>query len=139
VCDYYQQNLVEEAKQIMAGRPIVHMEIVSNSPAAADKFYAEAFGWNIKVDPTFDYHQFQTSPEQGGAFIAPHEGNEQYPDYKLGQVLLYIGSDDIEADLVKIVELGGKVINPTFEIPGTGWMAVFQDPGGSRLALYKSM
>ncbi len=123
----------------MAGRPIVHMEIVTSNLEASDKFYAEAFGWNIQVDPTFNYHQFQTGAGPGGAFMTPMEGTPEYPTYKMGEVLLYIDSADIDADLAKIESLGGKVLNPKFEIPNTGWMAVFQDPGGSRLALYTNM
>lgn len=123
----------------MEGRPIVHMEIVTGNLEAADKFYAEAFGWNINVDQTFNYHMFQAGSGQAGAFMTPHEDTPQYPGYKTGEVLLYIGSDDIEADLTKIEELGGKVLYPKMEIPGTGWMAVFTDPTGSRLALFTPM
>ena len=123
----------------MAARQIVHMEIVTNNLEASDKFYGEAFGWNIQVDPTSNYHMFQLGPEQSGAFITPQADSPEHPGYKMGEVLLYIGSEDIDADLAKIESLGGKVLNPKFEIPGTGWMAVFQDPGGSRLALFTFM
>ena len=123
----------------MAGRPIVHMEIVSENLEATGKFYTDAFGWNVQSDNPMNYYMFQTSAGQGGGFVTPSPSTGIYPEYKSGQVLLYIGSDDIEADLAKIESLGGKILSPKFEIPETGWMAVFQEPGGSRLALYTPM
>lgn len=56
-----------------------------------------------------------------------------------GQVLIYIASDDIDEDLEKVAQLGGKVIREKTEIPGMGWYGVFQDPTGNVLALYTSM
>ena len=55
-----------------------------------------------------------------------------------GQVLVYIDSDDIEADLKNVEKLGGKVKHPKTEIPGQGWFGIFQDPTGNVLALYTS-
>jgi len=56
-----------------------------------------------------------------------------------GQVLIYIASDDIDDDLDKVKELGGRVIRERTEIPGMGWYGVFQDPTGNVLALYTGM
>jgi len=53
-------------------------------------------------------------------------------------VLVYIDSEDIEADIKKVVQLGGKVLREKTEIPQTGWFGVFQDPTGNVLALYTS-
>jgi len=38
-----------------------------------------------------------------------------------------------------VEKLGGKVLHPKAEIPGTGWFGVFKDPTGNVLALYTSM
>ena len=53
--------------------------------------------------------------------------------------MVYIHSDDIEADLKQVEELGGTVVTPKTDIPGTGWYGVFKDPTGNVLALYTSM
>ena len=60
-------------------------------------------------------------------------------DSPAGKVLIHIHSDDIEADLKKVEELGGKMLHPKTEIPQTGWYGVFQDPTGNILAFYTSM
>ena len=60
-------------------------------------------------------------------------------DNPAGQVLIHIHSDDIDADLKKVEELGGKVLHQKTEIPQTGWYGIFQDPTGNVLALYTSL
>lgn len=56
-----------------------------------------------------------------------------------GQFLVYIASDDIDEDLEKVSQLGGKILREKTEIPGMGWYGVFQDPTGNVLALYTGM
>ena len=123
----------------MANQPIVHFEITTNNLEETSKFYSEVFGWDINVDNTFNYWMFHSGPQQGGAFVAPQEATPYSVDYKEGQILLYIGSEDIDGDLAKVEKSGGKILVPKSEIPNTGWMAVFSDPTGVRMALYKAM
>ena len=121
----------------MSGRPIVHIEIPAQSPAKLSAFYKELFGWELQSVPGMPYVTFKTSPMQfgdpglGGGF-PPIDGQL----YKPGDVTVYIGSGDIEADLKQIERLGGKTVLPKTEIPSTGWYALFTDPDGNRLALF---
>jgi predicted enzyme related to lactoylglutathione lyase len=117
----------------MSNHSVVHIEIPANDPAAAGKFYADLFDWKIQVDPSFDYHMFQAEPGPGGGFVKI--GGEG--DYKAGEVLIYVSSDDIDATLAKAESLGAKTLVPRTEIPHTGWFAIFADPSGNRIALYK--
>jgi hypothetical protein len=57
----------------------------------------------------------------------------------VGQVLVYIASDDIDADLESVEKLRGSVVRAKTEIPGTGWYGLFKDPTGNTLALYTSL
>ncbi len=118
----------------MPNHPIVHVEIPATDPAAASKFYADLFDWNIQVDPTFNYHMFQANPGPGG-FV--QVGSD--PSYKIGEVLIYVGTDDIDATLAKAESLGGKTLLPKTEIPNTGWFAFLADPAGNRIGLFKGM
>jgi predicted enzyme related to lactoylglutathione lyase len=124
----------------MPAQPIVHVEIPANDPRAASTFYADAFGWQIQVAPEFDYHMFQAEGGPGGGFVpvaTPTDGGAM--QYQPGDVLIYIGSADIDADLQKVESLGGAVVVPKTEIPQTGWFGVFKDPTGNKVALYTSM
>ena len=119
----------------MSAHNIVHVEIPSTDPKANAKFYSDAFGWKLEHSPEFDYWQFRPEALPGGGFPGVGEPSGG----KIGEVLVYIDTDDIEASLAQIESLGGKTLAPKMEIPGTGWFAFFQDPSGNKLALYKSM
>jgi predicted enzyme related to lactoylglutathione lyase len=54
-------------------------------------------------------------------------------------VLVYVDSDDIEADLKKAKSLGATVVEEKQEIPGQGWFGVFKDPTGNMVALYTAL
>jgi predicted enzyme related to lactoylglutathione lyase len=116
----------------MSKRNVVHVEISAADVPAAAKFYETLFGWKMQTAPEFDYTMWEDGSGYGGGF---NKVTEHTP---AGQVLVYIDSDDIDADLAKIEKLGGSVVTPKTEIPGTGWFGLFKDPTGNTLALYTS-
>jgi len=117
----------------MSKRNIVHVEIPSTNVEAAGKFYQELFGWKLMPMPEMNYTMWEAGEgDEYGGFPQVSDENPA------GQVLVYIASDDIEADLKKVEKLGGKVVHPKVEIPGMGWYGVFQDLTGNVLALYTS-
>jgi len=117
----------------MSKRNVVHVEIPAANVEAAGKFYQELLGWKIQHDAKLNYSMWEAGDGSGGGFP---EVSDEAP---AGKVLVYIHSDDIEADLKKVEQLGGKVIHAKAEIPQTGWYAFFQDPTGNVLGLYTSM
>lgn len=117
----------------MSKRNIVHVEIPSANVESAGKFYADLFGWKMQAMPEMNYTMWEAGDGSGGGFPAVSAENPA------GQVLVYFDSDDIDADLKNVENLGGKVVHPKTEIPGMGWYGVFQDPTGNVLAVYKSM
>ena len=119
----------------MAAHPIVHVELSATDPKAASQFYQDIFGWQITVAAEMDYHMFQAEGGPGGGFVTI--GGEA--GTKAGDVLVYIASDDIEADLRKVEARGGKTVAPKMEIPQTGWFGVFTDPSGNKIGLYTEM
>src|SRR6185312_15700232 len=112
----------------MSSHPVVHIDIPASDPRAAGKFYADTFGWNIHTDDAFSYTMFQVEGGPGGGFV--NLGDMHGLAVKPGDVLLYANTDDIDASLVKITALGGKVLLGKSEIPGVGWWAAFSDPSG---------
>jgi predicted enzyme related to lactoylglutathione lyase len=117
----------------MSKRNVVHVEIPAANVEAAGKFYQDLLGWKIHHSAEFDYTMWEDGSGSGGGF------NKVDDDNPVGQVLVYIDSDDIDADLKRVEKLGGSVVRPKTEIPGTGWYGVFKDPTGNTLALYTSM
>lgn len=118
----------------MFNHPIVHIEFAAHDPNELSQFYHDLFGWQIQRDETLDYTMFQTvEGGLGGGFNSISETNPA------GTVIVYIAADDIEATLDQVEATGGKTLMPKTEIPDTGWMAIFLDPAGNKLGLYKSM
>ena len=117
----------------MSKHSVVHVEISATDREAAGKFYADLFGWKVEQMPEMNYAMFEPGEGVGGCFNPVQEGNPA------GSVIVYIGTDDIEASLAKVEQLGGKTTWPKTEIPGMGWFATFTDPTGNKIGLFKAL
>jgi predicted enzyme related to lactoylglutathione lyase len=117
----------------MSSHPIVHVEISSSDLEASNRFYSQLFGWEVQHIPEFNYATFVAEGGPGGGFNPINETNPA------GNVIVYVGSDDIEADLAKAESLGATTVVPKTEISQTGWFAMFRDPSGNTIGLYTAM
>jgi len=115
-------------------RPIVHVEIASADNDVQKTFYSALLGWEVNEVPMgddFTYVMFRTGVDLGVALSEVGEG------MKPGDVILYFQSDDIDADMARVPELGGTVILPRQEVPGLGVLGMFLDPTGNRVAFWQ--
>jgi predicted enzyme related to lactoylglutathione lyase len=117
----------------MTKRNIVHIEIPTKDAKASAEFYQKLFGWHMETVEEMNYTMFDPHEGPGGGFSNVDE------NVKPGDVHIYINSEDIEADLKKVTELGGTILQEKMEIPETGWFGMFKDPTGNTIALYTSM
>lgn len=117
----------------MVRRNVVHIEIPAADLQEAGKFYQELFGWEVEHIPEMNYATWSSGPGEGGGF------NPLSHDVKPNEVMIYVNSEDIEADLKKAASLGASVIQEKMEIPNVGWFGVFKDLTGNSIALYTSM
>ena len=95
----------------MSDHPICHVEIPAIDPATTSKFYAEVFDWQIQADPALNYHMFEPQRGPGGAFVQVGETTGA----KIGEVLIYVSTDDIDATLAQAEALGAKTLTPKTE------------------------
>jgi uncharacterized protein len=108
---------------------IVHIELPAQDADRASSFYAELFGWQFQ-DSGFegiDYRMFQGEPP-GAVF--PSENAGQGP-------FVYFETDDIDAELAKVRDLGGEA-DEKQPIPGIGWYAAVKDPEGNSFSFFQS-
>ena len=118
-------------------RSIVHVEIPSSDNDAAKAFYGDLLGWEaqeVPMGPEFTYVMFNLGNNMGAALSPVSEDDNIGP----GDVILYFQSDDLEADMARVSELGGQVLLPRQEIPGFGALGIFMDPTGNRVAFWQS-
>ncbi len=114
----------------MSAHKFVHVELSARDREEAKKFYGGVFDWVFQDFPEQHYTTFAT--EEGALGGGFNPVSEQSP---AGLILVYIHTDDLAESVAKIEDHGGKVLLESFEIPGVGTMATFQDPTGNTLAL----
>lgn len=51
--------------------------------------------------------------------------------------VFYIGVEDVSSKLAEVVERGGSIDRPRFEVPGVVVLGLFKDPAGNRVGLVK--
>ena len=113
----------------MAGK-LVHVEFPLQDVDGGAKFYGGVFGWEFgdSVMPDMDYRMVQTGEDQG---VAVYKGDGP----KLGPIV-YFDTDDIDATIAKVRELGGEADDKQ-AIPGIGWFSACKAPEGAEFSLYQ--
>ena len=115
---------------------IMWIETASTDIPASAKFYASLFNWPIVTDEKMNYTMTAFEGDETGMGFSPvDEAQGTLP----GSVLVYVDVADIDATIARAKELGAPVFMDKFEIPTVGWMAVFGDPGGNRIAAMQAM
>jgi len=111
------------------GDPVVHFEVTGKDGEKLQRFYAEAFGWNLDTSNPGGYGMVRGDGQSitGGVGAAPQGGQ--------GGVTFYIHSHDAKATLAKIEKLGGKVIMPLTQVAPETTIALFADPEGHVVGL----
>ena len=117
----------------MSKHPIAHIEFSAQDREAAGKFYSDLFGWKVEQNPEMNYAMFESSEGFGGGL------NPVTDEYPAGTVVVYVGTDDIEASLAKAESLGAKTVVPKTEIPTQGWFGMFTDPTGNLIGVYTGL
>ena len=112
----------------MAGK-LVHVEIGAADADRAQGFWSGVFGWEVgpPMSPEMDYRMFQTADDQGGAIFASDEP---------GNITVYFDTDDIDASIAKVDELGGEAGDKT-PVPGHGWFSACRDTEGNAFSLWQ--
>src|SRR3989442_15979196 len=78
-----------------------------------------------------NYSVFQAASGPAGGIGGLQPGNWQ------PGVINYILVNSVDEHVEKIKKAGGKIGAPKNEVPGRGWFAIFEEPSGTRLALWQ--
>lgn len=111
--------------------PVTHFEVVGKDAGALQRFYGEAFGWEMQDVMNGSYYMAHP-----GAGINGGVGAD--PDSSDGRVTVYVEVEDPAAILEKISGLGGKTVQEPFDVPDGPTIALFSDPEGHVLGLVKA-
>ena len=111
------------------GKKIVHVEFPAQDVERGKKFWEGVGGWSLNDAgmPGMQYLMFQEG-DQGGAVFGM-EG--------AAGTTVYLGTDNIDADLAKVRELAGDA-DEKQPIPSIGWFARCKDSEGNEFSLFQS-
>jgi len=113
------------------GNAFVHVELQTQDPTKAKKFYKELFAWKLEDIPDMDYTMIKVGEGTGGGIMKNLVPNA--PSHWLAYVVV----DDVAASTKKAQLLGAKVFKEVTEVPGAGWFSVIADPTGATLGLWQ--
>lgn len=118
------------------GQPVVHFEIGSQDGERIRNFYSSLFGWNIDTNNPMNYGFVKTGGEGGiDGGVAQFKEGDNFPSY----LTVYVQVDDLQSYLDKVESMGGKTVVPPTEIaPEVGSFAMFSDPDGNVMGLFKN-
>ena len=110
---------------------LVHFELPVQDVDRAKRFWSGVFGWDFgdSAMPDFQYFMVRTGEDQGGAVMSSEKSADS--------PIVYFDTDDIDASIAKVKELGGKA-EDKMPIPHVGWFTRCVDTEGINFSLFQS-
>jgi uncharacterized protein len=112
--------------------PVAWFEITGKDADTLQRFYTDVFGWEYEQAPG-DTKYGMVSGGDGG--IGGGVGQAQNGQ---GHVTVYVQVDDPQSYLEKIEQHGGKTVMPVTVVPNMVTFALFSDPEGHLVGLFKN-
>lgn len=127
------QAAQSEGKDRAMAQPVVHFEIAGKDGKKTREFYGKLFGWQYQEMEGMDYGLVSPGVEGssiGGGVMGTPPSVQPY-------LTFYVQVDDLQAYLNKAEAMGAKTILPPMPIPNVGSCAMFADPDGNVVGLFK--
>jgi predicted enzyme related to lactoylglutathione lyase len=112
--------------------PVGWFEVAGPDAGALQRFYADAFGWQIDADNPQNYGMVAAQEGGIGGGVGPSPDGRPY-------VIFYIAVPDLQAALDQVGKAGGTTVTPPMDVPGGPSLAYFTDPAGNRIGLMTAM
>lgn len=117
----------------MGKRNFVHLDIpFTGDDASIVNFYENFCEWEIFRDPQYPYVMYSSGNLTGGF-------SQEDETYKVDSMILYIESDDLDADMKQIEALGGSIVSEKIDVPEYGAYVIVKDPAGNRFGLWQNL
>jgi hypothetical protein len=115
---------------------ITHFDIPADDVKRAKRFYQDLFGWKIeKLPGPMEYYQISTTNEKGEQGIGGGMAKRENPSDRITN---YVDVPSVDKYLVKLKQLGGKILLPKTPIPGFGYLAVCLDTENNTFGLWET-
>ena len=122
----------------MTNNMVGWFEIPVTDIERAKAFYDKVFNINIHIQDfggvQMGWFPYAEGKEGASGSLIKHEA---YVPSESQGVLVYFSSQDVDIEIKKIEAAGGKVVQPKTQIsPEVGYMGIFIDSEGNRMALH---
>lgn len=122
---------------------IIHFEIHATDVERAKHFYGEVFGWSFE-----DWSEYAGMPYYGvttgedgelgiNGAIMERRGAAPAAGQALNAYACTIGTDNLDRDEKRILDLGGTIALPKHALPGMAWQAYYLDTEGNVFGLHE--
>lgn len=110
-------------------------ELPSNDFQRAVKFYSEILGEELQPmdNPQMKMAFFPTKDNGVGGCVTHGNGNKPQTE---GALVYLNGGDDLSVSLGRVEAAGGQVVMPKTNIGENGFIGMFMDTEGNRVALH---
>jgi predicted enzyme related to lactoylglutathione lyase len=115
------------------GNPVVHFEVVGRDAQALQRFYQDAFDW--QMEPAIPSYAMAYPGGEGGINGGIGAGTD---GSSAGHVTFYVAVSDLETALSKIEGLGGSTVMGPTDVPEGPSIAMFADPEGHIVGLLQA-
>jgi len=123
------------ARLVNAPGSLAWNDLITRDLEAAKRFYTEWMGWTLEEMPqSGGYHVIRNGDRSNGGMQPFRPG---MPDGVPSHWMPYFATEDLDAALARVPDLGGQVVAPRMDLPG-GSFAVFTDPRGAVFAALSS-
>jgi hypothetical protein len=109
---------------------VAWFEVSGPDAGKLQDFYAKLFDWKVDANNPMNYGMVEASEGGIPGGVGPN------PDGTAG-VTFYVQVADLQAALDNAEKLGGKTVNPPFQVPDGPELAHFTDPAGNFIGLMK--
>lgn len=109
-------------------------ELHTKDHATAVDFYTTVFGWDTQAIGDTDDFRYTTAVDGEQMLAGVMDASAYLPEEVPSNWTVYFGTNDTDATLAKIVELGGTILEPAQDTP-YGRLAAAADPMGARFKI----
>lgn len=112
-------------------------ELLTRDVAAAQRFYAEVFGWSFEISHAGGESPYIVAFLDGRPVAGIYDISAARFDGMPAHWFAYIAADDADDALADAVAAGAKPIREVFEVPDIGRIALLTDPTGAAIGFFE--
>ena len=115
---------------------IIWRDLLTNDPAASQRFYGELFGWTFESpENNSAYTLIRNNGRMIGGMIDTVALNNRDD---ISQWVVLMSVEDVDASIARVTAAGGEVVTPVTDLQNRGELAVFRDAEGALLGMLET-